>query len=122
MPDPLETLGGHRMRGFSAVLLTFGGLAAAFGVASCCGLPFILATLGLGTAWLGGFAVLSAPHRLFLLAAAAICLAGAAVFLWRQRATTCTPGAVCTRPAIRRATVIGLLVGVALLYLGYAYA
>jgi hypothetical protein len=29
------------------------------------------------------------------------------------------PGAVCTPPAIRGATLIGLLIGIALLYLGY---
>lgn len=46
-------------RGSGAVLLTAGGLAAAFAVASCCGLPFILATLGLGTAWLYGVVVLA---------------------------------------------------------------
>ena len=108
-------------RGSGAVLLTLGGLAAAFGAASCCGLPFMLATLGLGTAWLGGFALFAAPHRLFLLAAATVCLAGAPVLLWRQRAV-CTPGAVCTRPAIRGMTVVGLLVGLGLLYLGYFYA
>jgi mercuric ion transport protein len=109
--------------GASAVLLTLAGLAAAFGVASCCGLPFLLATLGLGTAWLGGFALLAVPHRVFLLAAAAVCLVGAAVLLWRQRsAVACAPGAICARPAVRSITVIGLLVGAVLLYLGYAYA
>jgi mercuric ion transport protein len=110
-------------RGVGAVLLTLAGLAAAFGVASCCGLPFLLATLGLGTAWLGGFALLAAPHRVFLLAAAAVCLVGAAILLWRQRsAVACAPGAICARPVVRSITVIGLLVGTVLLYLGYAYA
>src|SRR5258708_9175962 len=106
-------------RGSGAVFLTLGGLLAAFGVAACCGLPFLLATLGLGTAWLGGFALLAAPHRLLLLAAATLCLGSASVLLWRQRrAPSCTPGAICTRPAIRSITVIGLLVRLALLYLG----
>jgi mercuric ion transport protein len=110
-------------RGAGPVLLTLAGLVAAFGVASCCGLPFLLATLGLGTAWLGGFALLAAPHRVLLLVAAAICLAGAVVLLWRQRhEAACAPGAICARPAIRSITVIGLLVGFVLLYLGYAYA
>lgn len=110
-------------RGAGAVALTAAGLVAAFGVASCCGLPFLLATAGLGTAWLGGFALLAAPHRAFLLAAATACLAGAAVLLWRQRSVAlCAPGAICARPAIRGVTLIGLLVGLALLYLGYAYA
>lgn len=111
-------------RGSGAVLLTAGGLAAAFAVASCCGLPFILASLGLGTAWLYDVAVLSAPHRATLLAAAAICLLGGAVLLWRQRQSpaTCASGGVCTKPAARALTAVGLLAGFVLLYLGYAYA
>lgn len=109
--------------GSGAVLLTLGGLAAAFGAASCCALPFLLATAGLGTAWLGGIALLAAPHRTFLLAAAALCLVGGAVLLWRQRAAVaCAPGAVCSRPAVRGLTAVGLLLGSVLLYLGYAYA
>ena len=111
-------------RGSGAVLLTAGGLAAAFAVASCCGLPFILATVGLGTAWLYGVAVVAAPHRAALLAAAAICLVGGAVLLWRQRQSpaSCASGGVCTKPAVRALTTVGLLAGFVLLYLGYAYA
>jgi mercuric ion transport protein len=111
-------------RGSAAVLLTASGLAAAFAAASCCGLPFILATLGVGTAWLYGVAVLAAPHRAFLLASAATCLAGAAVLLWRQRrpAALCAPGGICTKPAVRGVTMVGLLAGFVLLYLGYTYA
>jgi mercuric ion transport protein len=122
MPALSDASRNQPTRGFGAVVLTLGGLVAAFGVASCCGLPFMLATLGLGTAWLGGFALLAAPHRLLLLAVATICLTGATVLLWRQRTAVCVPGAVCTRPAIRGATMIGLLVGLAFLYLGYTYA
>ena len=111
-------------RGSGAVLLTAGGLAAAFAVASCCGLPLILATVGLGTAWLYGVAVVAAPHRAALLAAAAICLVGGAVLLWRQRQSpaSCASGGVCTKPAVRALTTVGLLAGFVLLYLGYAYA
>jgi mercuric ion transport protein len=109
--------------GTGSVLLTLGGLAAAFGVASCCGLPLLLATAGVGTAWLTGFALLAAPHRSILLTVAAVCLASGAVLFWRQqRIATCTPGAFCSRPAVRNLTLVGLLVGLVLLYLGYAYA
>ena len=112
-----------RAPGTGAVLLTAGGLAAAFGVASCCGLPFLLATAGVSTAWLTGFALLAAPHRSFLLVAAAICLAGGAVLFWRmQRQAVCAPGAFCARPALRGLTLTGLFLGFVLLYLGFAYA
>ena len=109
--------------GSGAVLLTASGLAAAFGVASCCGLPFMLATAGLGTAWLTDIALLSAPHRSVLLIVAAACLAGGAGLFWRQqRQTVCVPGSFCARPVVKGVTLAGLLVGLVLLYLGYAYA
>ena len=112
-----------RAVGTGSLLLTFGGLAAAFGVASCCGLPFLLATAGIGTAWLTGFALLAAPHRSVLLIVGAVCLAGGAILFWRQqRIAACTPGAFCSRPTVRNLTLAGLLVGLVLLYLGYAYA
>ena len=123
MADLPGVSGDRPTRGAGAVALTAAGLAAAFGVASCCGLPFLLTTAGLGTAWLGGFALLAAPHRAFLLAAATACLVAAAVLLWRQRsAALCAPDTICARPAVRGVTMVGLLVGFVLLYLGYAYA
>jgi mercuric ion transport protein len=107
--------------GIGAMLLTATGLAGAFAVATCCALPFLLATAGIGTAWLGGIALVAAPHRTLLLAASAICLAGGAVLLWRQRTSACSPGSICARPAVRRVILAGLLAGLVLLYLGYAY-
>jgi mercuric ion transport protein len=110
-------------RGVGAVVLTAAGVVAAFGVASCCGLPLLLATAGLGTSWLGGFALMAAPHRAFLLAAATLCLAGGAVLLWRQRSVAVSvPGAICSRPAVRGVTLACLLFGLALLDLGYVFA
>jgi mercuric ion transport protein len=112
-----------RVTGTGSVLLTVSGLAAAFGMASCCGLPFLLATAGLGTAWLTSVALLAAPHRSILLVVGAVCLAGGAVLFWRQqRMAACTPGAFCSRPAVKSLIVAGLLAGLVLLYLGYAYA
>ena len=109
--------------GAGSALLTLGGIAAAFGLASCCGLPLLLASAGLGTAWLTGFALLAAPHRSVLLLAGAAGLAGGAAMLWRQqRAGACAPGALCARPAAKVSILLGLLLGAALLYLGYTYA
>jgi mercuric ion transport protein len=115
--------GSSRAVGTGSVLLTLGGLTAAFGVASCCGLPFLLATAGISTAWLTGFALLAAPHRSALLIVGALCLAGGAALFWRQqRVAACTPGAFCSRPVVKSLTLAGLIVGLVLLYLGYAYA
>ncbi len=110
--------------GSGAALCTLAGIAAAFGLASCCALPLLLTTIGLSAAWLGGLALMAAPHRGVLLAVGALCLLGGAVLLWRQqrRAATCGPGGVCTPPAVRALTLVGLLIGAGLLWAGYTYA
>lgn len=113
--DP--ALHGQSLRDTGATLLTLACVAASFGVASCCGLPFLLATLGVSSAWLGGIALLAAPYRPLLLWAAALCLAAAAALFWRRRS-----GAVCSTPAVRGLTAVGLVAGLALLTIGYLYA
>lgn len=106
-----------------SALLTLGGLAAAFGVAACCALPLLMISLGLGTAWLGGIASVAAPIRSLLLIVAALALAGGALLLWRQQrhASACEPNGVCTPPAARALTLVGLIIGVVLLIAGYLY-
>src|SRR5205814_1526315 len=99
----------------------FGGIGAAFGLASCCALPLLLTTLGLSTARLGGVGLLAAPHRGLLLSVGSACLLGGAVFLWRQQlqAARCGPNGICAPPAVRLMTLIGLLLGAGLLWAGY---
>jgi mercuric ion transport protein len=108
--------------GYAPVLLMLGGLAAAFGVASCCALPMLLAGIGLGSAWLGTIAATSISHREILMGAAIVCLTGGVGFLWRQsRRGACVPGSICARPSVRFLTLAGLMAGFVLLYLGYRY-
>src|SRR5579885_1945706 len=118
---PPATRDERATAGAGAVLLTIAGLAAAFGTAACCGLPLILAGLGLGSAWLIRPAVLAAPHLTLLLATAPVLLACGAALLWRQSRRNCDGKAICARPAVRALTLLCLLIGVVLLALGYAY-
>ena len=140
MPDvPAVVAAAPSPNGTAPALLTLAGLAAAFGAASCCALPMVLSSLGLGSvwpcglvlhqehcAWLFGLALLVGPHRTVLLAAAAAGLVGGAFLLWRQRrgtAAACEPGAACSpNLATRRVTTVGLAFGCALLTLTYLYA
>jgi mercuric ion transport protein len=106
-----------------ALLLAAGGLAAAFGAASCCGLPLLLGSLGLGSAWLVAVAWIAAPHRLALLIAAVVCLVGAGgLFVWRRRAAACTPGVACGGPVTTALLICVLSAGAVLALLGYLYA
>lgn len=110
-------------KGISTAALTLAGIAAAFGVAACCALPILLASAGIGAAWLSGVDVVSAPYRTPLLVIGALCLVAGAALLLRQQlaAMRCGPDGVCTPRWTRILTLAGLLVGAALLWAGYSY-
>lgn len=123
-PDA-NILPAERMpRDSGAALFTVAGVAAAFGLASCCALPILLTTLGLGTAWLGNVATIAAPHRAVLTGIGTLSLLGGAGLLWRQQraAITCGPTGACTPVPVRLATLAGLIFGAMLLWAGYTYA
>lgn len=107
-----------------ATLLTAGGLAAAFGAASCCALPMLLGSLGLAGAWLGGLALLAGPYRPMLLAAAVVGLIAGGLLFWRGRSVVaCTPGAgACGRPRTTAVFFSALSLGAMLTALGFIFA
>src|SRR3546814_16896692 len=72
---------------------TLAGIAAAFGLAACCALPFLLASVGLGAAWLAGVAVVAAPYRTPLLTIGALCLIAGAVLVTLQQLLAARCGA-----------------------------
>ena len=105
-----------------ALLLAAGGVVAAFGAASCCALPLLLGSLGLGSAWLLTVARIAAPHRLPLLAVAVGCLAAGGVLQWRRRRIAACETGACGSPVIS-AVVTGLLpLGAVLAVLGWIFA
>lgn len=109
-------------RDTGALLIAVGGLAAAFGAASCCALPLLLGSLGLGSAWLIVVAWIAAPYRLTLLVAALICFVSAGgLFIWRRRAAVCKPGVACGRPASTALLAGVISAGLVLAVLGYLY-
>jgi mercuric ion transport protein len=124
--SPDETIPKRQsVRDAGATLLAAGGIAAAFGAASCCALPMLLGSFGLGSAWLIAVAWLAAPHRLALLGLDIVCLGGAGgLLLWRRRsaAAACAIGAGSARAAITAVIVGELALGVVLTVLGFLYA
>jgi len=107
-------------RDAAKTIFAVGGLLAAFGVASCCALPIALSLLGIGAAWLLGIGVVAAQYQQQLFYGAVVLLLGAAFVMWRQRrALACSPGTTCTRPALDRASKIGMLLAVGLLALTF---
>lgn len=105
-----------RLRAFGPVALAAGGVAAAFGAASCCAIPMLLGGLGLSGLGSAVFMPVLGPYQDALLGAAAICLLASGGFLWRRDSCACS--APRTTTAV---TLIGLMLGGALLALGLAY-
>ena len=103
-----------------ALLLAAGGLAAAFGAASCCALPMLLSAIGISGAGLAGIALLAAPYQPWLLLAAAGSVLVGGGLLWRSRAAACSPGTLCARPGLRLLTTLILTLAAILALLGYA--
>lgn len=104
------------------LLLVGGGAAAGFCAASCCGLPLLLGSVGLGSGWLLTLAWIAAPYRVALLIAAGVLLlGGAGALLWRRRVAYCNVDS-SSRSAVASVAVIGiLLVGAVLTAIGYFF-
>jgi mercuric ion transport protein len=122
MSEKSEAPRGMQAGENGALLLAAGGLAAAFGAASCCALPVLLGAIGIGGAGLGGIALLAAPYQRWLLLAAAGCVVVGGGLLWRSRAAACPPGTACGRPGVRLVTTLTLTLAAILALLGYAIA
>ncbi|HEU4704674.1 MAG TPA: mercuric transporter MerT family protein [Sphingomicrobium sp.] len=103
-----------------AVALVSGGIASAFALAACCALPFLLAGVGIGSAWLAPIVSASQPFANLLTAVSAVALAGAVLLVWRAPAR-CSPGSLCARPAFRRAVTGAAALGAILLILAQVY-
>ena len=103
-------------------IAAFGGTAAAFGVAACCALPFLLSGIGLSVGWLTGIALLASPHTEWLMIVSALSLAFAA-WQWGQMQRTAMhatgPGA--SPRWLRLLLLIAIVAGMVLLVLGYIY-
>ena len=110
-------------RDAGALLLAAGGFAAAFGAASCCALPLLLGSFGLGSAWLLALAWVAAPHRIALLAIAIVCLAsGGGALLWRRHRTAVCAPVAGRHPMLTSLVTAVLSLGVVLVVLGFLYA
>ena len=65
-----------------AAALVTGGIASAFGLAACCAIPYFLAAVGLGSAWLAPIVSASQPHAQLLTALSLAALIGSLALVW----------------------------------------
>ncbi len=103
-----------------AATLSLGGLAGAFSLTACCGLPVLLPAIGVGTAWLAPVARATSPFEAVLPWIAGLALAGSLLLILRAP-RLCAAGSLCARPAVRYGLLALTALGAALLVLWLVY-
>lgn len=101
-------------------VISFGSILTAIGAASCCVIPFTLATIGVSGAWIGNLTAL-APYQPYFLGLTALLLAGGFFLVYRKRNTACADGSYCARTASDRTAKIALWTATVLVILAVAF-
>lgn len=101
-------------------VVSIGSILAAVGAASCCVIPFTLATLGISGAWIGNFTTL-APYQPYFLGLTALFLAVGFFLVYRKRNAACADGSYCARPMADRIAKIVLWSATVLVILAVAF-
>ena len=90
-------------------LAVTGGLLGALAASSCCILPLLLVSLGLGGAWLSKLTALSPYQPIFI--AAALAALGAGFWQSYRKQAVCLPGSFCESKTATRTTKVILWLG-----------
>lgn len=93
-------------------LAVAGGMVGALAASSCCILPLVLFSLGIGGAWVGNLTAL-APYQPFFVAVA---LASLGYGYWRvyRKPSACADGGACARPLPNQLVKFGLMIATAI--------
>jgi mercuric ion transport protein len=101
-------------------LIAVGGVLGALAASSCCIVPLILFSLGIGGAWIGNLTAL-APYKPFFVAATAGLLGyGFYLVYWKPR-RACAGDAACARPIPNRLVQIALWIATVLVIAAFAF-
>jgi len=101
-------------------LLAASGLLGAVAASSCCVLPLVLFSLGVGGVWIGRLSALAPYQPIFI--AITIALLGYGYWLvYRKPKAACAEGTACARPLPNRIVKLGLWVATGLVLLALAW-
>jgi mercuric ion transport protein len=101
-------------------LVALGGILGAIAASSCCVIPLILFSLGLGGAWIGNLTALAPYKPLFVAGTAAVLGYGFYLVYWKPR-RGCADGAPCARPIPSRLIQLALWIATALVVAAFAF-
>jgi len=88
-------------------VFTVGGLLGELAASSCCTVPLVLVSLGIGGAWMGNLTAL-APYHLGIVVVTVGLLGAGYYLVYRNSRDDCADDKVCAQPVSQRMTKIGL--------------
>ena len=97
-----------------------GGVIGALAASSCCILPVILFSLGIGGAWIGNFTQL-APYQPYFIAATLAFIGTGYLLGYRSSKVACAPGEACARPLSNRLVKIALIAATVIVVAAWAF-
>jgi mercuric ion transport protein len=109
--------------GRGAQLLAVGGLFGALTASSCCILPVVLFSLGIGGAWIANFTQL-APYQPIFIAATVVFLSAGYWLVYRASRQACAVDQTCARPLPNRLVMAVLVAAtiIAIVAFGFDFA
>ena len=101
-------------------LAVVGGVIGALAASSCCILPVILFSLGIGGAWIGNFTQL-APYQPYFIAATLAFIVAGYWLAYRSSKIACAAGEACAGPLSNRLVKIALIAATVIVIAAWAF-
>ncbi|MHC2790996.1 mercuric ion transport protein [Mesorhizobium jarvisii] len=101
-------------------LVAVGGILGALAASSCCIVPLLLFSLGIGGAWIGNLTVLAPYKPLFVTGTTGVLGYGFYLVYWKPQ-RVCVDGAACTRPVPSRLVQSALWIATLLVIAAFAF-
>jgi mercuric ion transport protein len=101
-------------------LIAVGGIFGALAASSCCIVPLILFSLGIGGAWIGNLTALAPYKPIFVAGTAGLLGYGFYLVYWKPR-LACAEGAACARPISNRLVQLALWIATVLVIAAFAF-
>lgn len=101
-------------------LVAVSGILGALAASSCCIIPLILFSLGIGGAWIGNLTALAPYKPLFVAGTAAVLGYGYYLVYWKPK-RACADDAACARAIPNRLVQIALWIATVLVIAAFAF-
>ena len=101
-------------------LVAVGGILGALAASSCCIVPLVLFSLGIGGAWIGNLTALAPYKPLFVAGTTGVLGYGFYLVYWKPR-RACADDAACARPIPNRLVQTALWIATVLVIAAFAF-